>query len=42
MDREAAPVNTDDQLMQLIRPLLAGTQLETEVGRTHFIPRCDK
>jgi hypothetical protein len=30
VDRDAAPVATDDAEMKLIRPLLAGTQLESE------------
>lgn len=30
MGRDAAPVQTDDPTMKLLRPLLAGTQLETE------------
>lgn len=30
MDRTAAPVATDDPLMAKIRPMLAGTTLETE------------
>lgn len=30
MDREAAPRATDDPVMKLLRPMLAGTQLEEE------------
>eukprot|EP00877_Chromochloris_zofingiensis_P009355 jgi/Chrzof1/4673/Cz14g22100.t1 len=36
MDRTADPVETDDPLMKRIRPLLAGSQLETETLRLAY------
>ena len=36
MDREASSVKSDDQMMKLLRPLLAGTSLEEEDLRLTF------
>ena len=36
MGRDAAPVKSDDPLMKLMRPLLAGTQLEEEELRLAY------